>query len=85
MEKLSEAIPGLRLLTPQERVILKRVAQDKSSKEIAEEMGIAPKTVDAHRHEHLQQARHPRQSRARPLRGPAPRRDLTPQPRPTGT
>jgi len=49
VEKLSEAIPGLRLLTPQERAILVRVAQDKSSKEIALEMGIAPKTVDAHR------------------------------------
>ena len=49
MERLVEKIPGLRLLTPQERLILKRVAQDKSSKEIAEEMGIAPKTVDAHR------------------------------------
>jgi DNA-binding NarL/FixJ family response regulator len=48
-ERLAEKIPGLALLTPQERNILKRVAQDKSSKEIAEEMGIAPKTVDAHR------------------------------------
>ena len=49
MEQLSEKIPGLRRLTPHERLILKRVAQDKSSKEIAAEMGIAPKTVDAHR------------------------------------
>ena len=49
MEQLAETIPGLRRLTPQERLILKRVAQDKSSKEIAAEMGIAPKTVDAHR------------------------------------
>ena len=49
VEKLSEAIPGLRLLTPHERAILLRIAQDKTSKEIAREMGIAPKTVDAHR------------------------------------
>lgn len=49
IEKLADKVPGLRLLTPQERIILKRVAQDKSSKEIAEELGIAPKTVDAHR------------------------------------
>ena len=49
VEKLSEAIPGLRLLTPHERAILLRIAQDKTSKEIAAEMGIAPKTVDAHR------------------------------------
>ena len=49
VERLSEAIPGLRLLTPHERAILLRIAQDKTSKEIAREMGIAPKTVDAHR------------------------------------
>jgi DNA-binding NarL/FixJ family response regulator len=49
VEKLAEAIPGLRLLTPHERAILLRIAHDKTSKEIAAEMGIAPKTVDAHR------------------------------------
>lgn len=41
--------PGLGLLTPQEREILRRIAVEKTSKEIAREMGIAPKTVDAHR------------------------------------
>ena len=49
IEQFSEAVPGLRLLTPHERAILARIAQDKSSKEIAGELGIAPKTVDAHR------------------------------------
>lgn len=49
VEKLSEAIPGLRLLTPQERAILIRIAENKTSKEIAHEMGIAPKTIDGHR------------------------------------
>jgi DNA-binding NarL/FixJ family response regulator len=49
VENLSKAIPGLRLLTPQERAILLRIAQNKTSKEIALEMGIAPKTVDTHR------------------------------------
>ena len=49
IEKFAATIPGLVLLTPHERAILRRVAQDKSSKEIAQEMGIAPKTVDAHR------------------------------------
>jgi DNA-binding NarL/FixJ family response regulator len=49
IEKFVGKVPGLQLLTPQERAILKRVAQDKTSKEIAQEMKIAPKTVDAHR------------------------------------
>jgi DNA-binding NarL/FixJ family response regulator len=49
IEQFSESIPGLRLLTPHERTILLRIAQDKTSKEIARELGIAPKTVDAHR------------------------------------
>ena len=49
VEQFSQAVPGLRLLTPHERAILARIAQDKTSKEIARELGIAPKTVDAHR------------------------------------
>ena len=36
-------------LTAQERAILKRIAQHMASKEIAAELGISPKTVDAHR------------------------------------
>jgi DNA-binding NarL/FixJ family response regulator len=36
-------------LTLQERAILRRIAQHKSSKEIASEMGISVRTVDTHR------------------------------------
>lgn len=36
-------------LTPMERKVLKRVAQQKSSKEIAAELFISPRTVGAHR------------------------------------
>ena len=49
IERFTEKVPGLNLLTPHERAILRRIAQEKTSKEIAQEMGIAPKTVDAHR------------------------------------
>jgi DNA-binding NarL/FixJ family response regulator len=49
IERFAEKVPGLNLLTAHERAILRRIAQDKTSKEIAHEMGIAPKTVDAHR------------------------------------
>ena len=47
--QFAEKVPGLRLLTPHERAILRGIARDKTSKEIAKEMGIAQKTVDAHR------------------------------------
>lgn len=49
VEQFAEQTPGLRLLTPHERTILRLIAQDKTSKEIARELGIARKTVDAHR------------------------------------
>ena len=49
VERFVQETPGLRLLTPQEREILRLIAQDKTSKEIAHEMGVARKTVDAHR------------------------------------
>jgi len=49
VERFAEKVPGLGLLTPHERAILRRIAHEKTSKEIAAEMGIAPKTVDAHR------------------------------------
>lgn len=49
VEQFAEQAPGLRLLTPHERTILRFIAQDKTSKEIARELGIARKTVDAHR------------------------------------
>ena len=49
IEQFAGQVPGLRLLTPHERAILRLIAREKSSKEIAREMGIARKTVDAHR------------------------------------
>lgn len=49
IEQFAARAPGLRLLTPHERSILRLVAQDKSSKEIARYLGIARKTVDSHR------------------------------------
>jgi DNA-binding NarL/FixJ family response regulator len=49
VERFTRGVPGLDQLTPQERVILRRIAAGKRSKEVAEELGIAPKTVDAHR------------------------------------
>jgi DNA-binding NarL/FixJ family response regulator len=41
--------PGLEGLTPTERKIIKLIAEDKTSKEIAETLGISPRTVDNHR------------------------------------
>src|SRR4051812_44723946 len=49
IERFAEKVTGLILLTPHERTILRRIAQQRTSKEIAEELRIAPKTVDAHR------------------------------------
>jgi DNA-binding NarL/FixJ family response regulator len=40
---------GLELLTPTESRILKLVAEDKTTKEIAESLGISTRTVDTHR------------------------------------
>lgn len=47
---LSQEVPGLQRLTRQERAILTLIARDRTSKEIAEELGIGPKTVDTHRY-----------------------------------
>ena len=49
VERFAQQTPGLALLTAQERSILRAIARDRSSKEIAAEMGIARRTVDAHR------------------------------------
>jgi DNA-binding NarL/FixJ family response regulator len=49
IERFAEKVPGLSLLTPHERAILRRIALEKTSKEIAQEMGLAPKTIDTHR------------------------------------
>ena len=49
VDRFEQQTPGLQLLTPQERAILRLIARDKTSKDIADAMGIARKTVDAHR------------------------------------
>ena len=48
-EKLRSDKPGLELLTPTERRILKLIADDKTSKEIGTELFISHRTVHAHR------------------------------------
>ena len=37
------------LLTPRERLVLKMIAEGKSNRKIAEELGISTKTIDTHR------------------------------------
>jgi DNA-binding NarL/FixJ family response regulator len=49
IDTFARQLSELQRLTPQERAILKRIAMERQSKEIAVELGIAPKTVDAHR------------------------------------
>jgi len=47
--RFQREVDGLTMLTPTERSILKRVAEDKSSREIATELFISPRTVGTHR------------------------------------
>lgn len=44
-----EQMPGLDRLTPAERRILRLIASDKTSKEIADDLGLSPRTVENHR------------------------------------
>ena len=46
---LAKHVPTLNDLTVAERRILKRIAEKKSSKEIAAELGVSPRTVESHR------------------------------------
>lgn len=46
---LQEGKPGMENLTPSERRILRLIASDKTSKEIADELGLSPRTVENHR------------------------------------
>ncbi len=48
-ESLRAAKPGLDRLTPSELRILKLIAADRTSKEIADELGLSPRTVENHR------------------------------------
>jgi len=47
--ELDENLPALQSLTPTKRRILKLIADDKTSKEIAAELFISPRTVETHR------------------------------------
>ena len=46
---LRTAQPGLQGLTASERRILKLIASDRTSKEIADELGLSPRTIENHR------------------------------------
>jgi two-component system response regulator NreC len=48
-EALRREKPGLNLLTPMEQCILKWIAQDNTSKEIADRLKISVRTVETHR------------------------------------
>ena len=48
-DELDQAQPGLHDLSPMERRVLKSIAEDKTSREIAEELFISPRTVETHR------------------------------------
>ena len=47
--QLRKEKPGLEQLTPAERRILKQIAEDKTSKEIADVLGVSVRTVETHR------------------------------------
>jgi DNA-binding NarL/FixJ family response regulator len=47
--RLRQENPGLESLTPTQLRILKLISADKTSKEIADALGISPRTVDNHR------------------------------------
>ncbi len=48
-ETLEQEKPGLQQLTPSEKRILELIAEDKTSKEIGEELFISRRTVEGHR------------------------------------
>lgn len=48
-EALAARKPGLEDLTVAERRILKRIAQKMTTKEIASDLGVSPRTVESHR------------------------------------
>lgn len=48
-EQLRSEVPGLDQLTRTERRILKLIASDRTSKEIANQLGVSPHTIESHR------------------------------------
>ena len=53
-DQLRTERPGIDRLTPAERRILRLIAEDKTSKEIATQLGVSPNTVDNHRAHHCE-------------------------------
>jgi DNA-binding NarL/FixJ family response regulator len=49
VDLLTNRQPGLTELTTAERRILKRIAEKKSTKEIAQELEVSPRTIETHR------------------------------------
>jgi len=47
--QLDTEVPGFEMLTPTERKVLHMIASDRTTKEIAAEFGISPRTIDNHR------------------------------------
>jgi DNA-binding NarL/FixJ family response regulator len=48
-DKLTRGTPGLDDLTSGERQVLKLISEDRSTKEIADDLGVSPRTIEAHR------------------------------------
>lgn len=48
-KSLRKSKPALEQLTPAERRVLKLIASDKTTKEIADELDLSPRTIDSHR------------------------------------
>lgn len=46
---LRQARPGLDHLTPMEKRVLKQVAENRTTKEIARNLGVSPRTIETHR------------------------------------
>lgn len=48
-EFLARQHPGLEILTPAERRVLKLISEDRTTKEIAADLEVSPRTIEAHR------------------------------------
>jgi len=48
-ESFRKTQPDLDSLTPAERRVLKLISEDRTTKEIAEDLGLSPRTIEAHR------------------------------------
>ena len=48
-KRLRERVPGMQALTSAERRVLKLIASDRTTKEIADDLDLSPRTIDSHR------------------------------------